>query len=226
MGRVKRASVCAVLLAAACGDIQAPVRYDCADQNAPADRCAYTFRHPDGWVFNWPADRQPVQVWVPFGGTTARFTQQGIDLWTSALLYNELSAMLVADSSDADIIVRRLADQVGDPSSPPCTGVSEGTFLLAGDTVIAGDTIGPLTLLEPIHTFVWGRIGESSPTILDCLEIVVAHELGHAFGILAHSTDTEDLMTTSPRRLRLTERDRTTIEMLYHTPPSIKPHRR
>ncbi len=223
---MKRAWLCASLLALACSDVGAPVRYGCSYDGAPTDGCAYTFRHPDGFVFRWPADRLPVRVWVQPGGSVARITDEGIALWTSALLYNEFSAVRVTDSNTADVIVVGLADRIGDPAAPACAGVSEGNFLLAGDTIIAGDTIGPLTLLGPIHSYVWGRIGSSTPSILDCLEMVVPHELGHAFGILAHSSDSEDLMAPQPPRARLTERDRTTFEVLYHTPPSIKPPRR
>jgi len=207
----------------ACSEIGAPIRYECVDDGAPPDRCAYDFRHPDGFVFRWPDDRQPVRIWVEPRGSLPRLVGEGVDLWTGSLLYDELRAVFVRDSSQADIIVLTLPDRPGSSSSPACAGVSEGNFLLAGDTVIAGDTIGPLTLLGPITTFVWGYIGESGETVRDCLEMVVPHELGHGFGILAHSGNADDLMAPSPTIRRLSARDRTTIEVLYHTPPSIKP---
>jgi len=199
------------------------VRYECSDAAAPADRCAYEFRHPDGFVFRWLDDRQPVRIWVEPPGNLARLVDEGATLWASSLLYDELRTVFVADSSQADILVIGLPDRAGVPNGPACAGFSEAAFLLAGDTVIAGDTIGPLTLLGPITTSVWGYIGESGEAVRDCLGIVVPHELGHGLGILAHSSDPDDLMAPNPRFSRLSDRDRTTFEILYHTPPSIKP---
>lgn len=223
---MRRIALLATTVALGCGDVGAPVRYECVDDAAPADRCAYDFRHPDGYVFRWTDDRQPVRIWVEPRGNIPRLVEEGVGLWSSTLLYGELRTTLVSDSSSADIIVRTLSERAGTPNGPACAGVSEGSFLLAGDTVIAGDTIGPLTLLGPIQTFVWGYIGASAESVRDCLAMVVPHEMGHALGILAHSGDADDLMAPSPRAGRLTARDRTTFEVLYHTPPSIKPPRR
>ena len=226
MAPLRRALLCAATVALGCGEIGAPVRYECTDAAAPSDRCAYDFRHPDGFVFRWLDDRQPVRIWVEPLGNLPRLVEEGATRWSSSLLYDELRTVFVTDSSQADIIVIGLTDRVGAPNGPACAGFSEAAFLLAGDTVIAGDTIGPLTLLGPITTFVWGYIGESGEAVRDCLEIVVPHELGHGLGLLAHSSDSDDLMAPNPRFGRLSERDRVTFEMLYHTPPSIKPPRR
>lgn len=219
---MKRTVLCAAMLLG-CGEVGSPVRYECSDLGAPADRCAYEFRHPDGFVFRWPDERQPVRIWVDPRGNLPRVAREGVSLWTSSLLYRELSVVFVTDSSRADIVVIALPDRVGVPNGPACAGVSEGNFLLAGDTVIAGDTIGPLTLLGPITTYFWGYIGESGDAVRDCLEMLIPHEIGHGLGILSHSSDTDDLMAPSPRVAQLSARDRTTFEVLYHTPPSIKP---
>jgi predicted Zn-dependent protease len=47
------------------------------------------------------------------------------------------------------------------------------------------------------------------------------HELGHALGLLQHSPDTTDLMHSSPR-VRAPS-DRRSVEVLYHTEPTIAP---
>ena len=51
---------------------------------------------------------------------------------------------------------------------------------------------------------------------------VVVHELGHSLGLLAHSPNTQDVMTSNPLVQQLSERDRETAEVLYHTAPTIR----
>ena len=46
---------------------------------------------------------------------------------------------------------------------------------------------------------------------------------GHTLGLGSHSADTNDLMNPLPRRLALSDRDRYTIQVLYHTTPTIGP---
>jgi predicted Zn-dependent protease len=56
---------------------------------------------------------------------------------------------------------------------------------------------------------------------------VAVHEAGHAIG-LPHSADTNDVMFPATRTGVLTERDRRTVELLYHLPPgpvAEAPHR-
>ena len=218
-------SIAAVILAAAaCTDVEAPARID-----------IYEFRHPDGFVFNWPADRQPVRIWVDPRAGMPQKVVEGAVLWLDALLYDELRAALVTDSNTADIIVRLIDDPPpnffppGLPNeSPPCNGVSEASFSLADSTtiIVNGKEVEPLQLTGPIRVSVGGKPGRSSGDVQRCLQIVVAHEMGHAFGILAHSSDTTDLMFGVPQRRFLTERDRETFQVLYHTTPSIRPHDR
>ena len=48
------------------------------------------------------------------------------------------------------------------------------------------------------------------------------HELGHAIGIFAHSSDPEDIMFTDPQVDLPSEADLETAEVLYHLPPTIE----
>lgn len=225
-GAVKRvAGVVALVAGLSCSDVSAPTRRECSPEVGPGAACAYEFRHPDGFVFHWPRDRMPVRIWVEQPARLGEFVVQGIELWRSALLYEELQAVIEADSSTADVFVREGPPRIADPAGPACGGASEAQFTLS-DTVVNGDTLAPLQLLGPIQSFVSARQGADQSEVVPCFRIIVAHELGHAFGILAHSDDVADLMAPSPTTRFLTERDRTTFEVLYHTPPSIKPPRR
>ena len=56
-----------------------------------------------------------------------------------------------------------------------------------------------------------------------CVVRVTVHELGHAIGILRHSSNPADLMYPSPAVAAPSDGDRRTVEVLYHTAPTIRP---
>ena len=54
------------------------------------------------------------------------------------------------------------------------------------------------------------------------LQNIIAHELGHAIGLLAHSPDVEDLMyTQSDENSKFSTRDVNTVRKLYQLKPDI-----
>jgi predicted Zn-dependent protease len=53
--------------------------------------------------------------------------------------------------------------------------------------------------------------------------MTTTHELGHAIGLLVHSTNPADIMYPTPRRSTLSADDRYTLQSLYHTTATIKP---
>jgi len=61
--------------------------------------------------------------------------------------------------------------------------------------------------------------------VVNCLERVTIHELGHTLGLFAHSTSELDLMHPNPRVRVPSPADRATAEILYHTAPTIGPPR-
>jgi predicted Zn-dependent protease len=51
----------------------------------------------------------------------------------------------------------------------------------------------------------------------------VIHELGHALGIIQESPNASDIMAVTPLASLPTQRDRETVQVLYHTVPNLRP---
>lgn len=168
--------------------------------------------------FRWPASYMPVRVYAESTGELVANATAGMTLWIGAFRCGELSLALTADSTHADIIVRN-------PQSLPAAGLA--------DIVMAADSVGACTgvtlfdttgtaLNGPMRSYVSPRATDSV-AVANCYHFVTAHELGHALGLLHHSLDTADLMYSSPRHRTLSAADRYTIQVLYHTNPTIGP---
>ncbi len=194
-------AVSAAVAAGACGDISAPSRSDFYDWRLVVGI--------DSLTFNWPEDHT-VRVWVQDTLNMPANTQAGIDSWKDQFLYQEFDAILVADSSTADILVGvtilpaaaraiRLGSMapecIGDTTFPPLNG---STIVLPFHVRVQPRTLDPL--------------GEATQA---CLRLTVTHELGHTMGLFVHSTDPNDLMFTDPVS-GPSPRDRNTVQQLYH----------
>ena len=55
------------------------------------------------------------------------------------------------------------------------------------------------------------------------LSATLAHELGHTLGVFRHSPHAEDIMSAVITRPELTERDKATFRLLYHTRADLTP---
>jgi hypothetical protein len=129
-------------------------------------------------------------------------------------LYGELDAVLVPDSGIADVVVRSGPPDKGGFSvirlesafAPECEGGTD--FLLPA---------GTREIQLPIHIFLNPRVDPASPGFDACMDLTATHELGHAFGILTHSADPADIMFGDPTVSVLSQRDRATAEVAYHS---------
>jgi len=205
--------VLAVAACAACADPSSPSRADFYDWRLGGTQL----------TFHWPHDRLPVRIWVQDAFGLPGHVADGIQLWKDQFLYGEWDAVVVADSSTADIKVFSTVVPIPKPirafvlhsSAPEC----------GGDTG-AEDLVGS-TLVLPIIIYVTPLVADpTTPAAQRCLGLTVAHELGHAMGLLQHSPDPDDLMYAQPDVEAPSLRDRNTVENLYHFPSDLVPSTR
>lgn len=200
----------------------------CADIASPSRGNAYEWRRivptgpasADTFSFHWPRSRLPVRIWAQDSLNLVADVEGGAAQWEAAFLYGEFEAVLVSDSSTADVIVRvgsavkggfsiiRLASAL----APECEGGTD--FELP---------TGSTQLVMPIRVFVNPRFDPAAPGVAQCMTLTTAHELGHAIGIFTHSPNPADLMYGDPVVTAPSSRDRSTAELAYHTEATLTP---
>ena len=199
--------------------------YSCADIAAPNRSNAYEWRSivatptgPDTLSFHWPHSRLPVRIWAEDTLNLPVHVQHGIDQWEAAFLYGEYRAVVVSDSSVADVIVTSGIGPKGGFSitrlesfmAPECQGATDIELAASGDEI-----------LPPMRVYVDPRFDPSSPGVDTCMALTTTHELGHSLGIFAHSPDPDDIMYGDPVVTTLSPRDRATAELAYHTESTL-----
>jgi hypothetical protein len=195
----------------------------CEGAVAPQRQAAYDFDlSGTGLVFHWTPDRLPVRYWVaPDAGVVRDFTTEGIRRWTQQFLYGEFRGVLVADSTAADVLVwvEPSAPPAGQPTDdPPVLGACEG--VTSNDTTETGN---PPALEGPFTVIVTWDPRYPDVDVVNCLERVTTHEIGHTLGLFGHSPNAFDLMNGTPQVASPSPADRATVEVLYRTPPSVLP---
>ena len=205
------ASLLAVVLLSACADLFSPTRpetYEYRDFQSTAAGGTDTL------TFHWSREMLPVRVYVAENDPLRPYTQLAIARWSGAFLYGEFRAVLVSDSSQADVIIENAFPPDGiflrDPLSAFAPGCSGATDRPIGHSYAL-----------PIHSNIWSNTGSPVPGLDTCYSITVTHELGHALGILNHSHNVGDVMYGAPILDGLSDRDRQTIEKVYHTPANV-----
>jgi hypothetical protein len=205
------------LLCLACG----PALLSCADIAAPSRSNAYEWRRivgPDTLSFHWPQSRLPVRIWAEDVLNLPAHVQHGIDEWEAGFLYGEFRAVVVSDSSVADVIVTSgIAPNGGfsvtrleSSMAPECQGATDIELAASAQEI-----------LPPIRVFVDPRFDPSSPGVDGCMALTTTHELGHSLGIFAHSPNSDDIMYADPVVTTLSPRDRAAAELAYHTEPTL-----
>lgn len=191
----------------------------CSEATIP-DRTAWYGFDNAGDVFRWPQNRLPVRYYADTRGHMRNLVTAGIGVWETQLLYGEFTGELVSDSNVADVIVTWF-DSVP-PDVPPDSGAA--VFACDGVTTLLFDSAGT-SLAEPIRMQI--RIttaqGYSPAQVAACVKRVTVHELGHTMGLLQESPAPEDVMYSTVQVTVPSGRDRQTVQVLYHTPPTIPP---
>lgn len=174
--------------------------------------------------FHWPASALPVRIWVQDTVGLPGYAAAAIAEWKHILQYGELDAVLVGDSATADIIVVRGSAPASlsgarpvPQNTPPAPAACDGTTLVF---ISAPDHT---KLWLPVRVYVLPKYPVTLPETQACLARVTMHELGHAFGLFKHSTDTLDLMYGFPDVDAPSEADAATILILYHQASDLTP---
>ena len=200
----------------------------CADIAAPSRLDAYEWRiitptgptTADTLSFHWPDSRLPVRIWAQDSLNLVAHVQGGMQEWENVFTYGEFDAVLVSDSSTADVVVQVGTAAKGglsifQPASslaPECEGATD--FELPN---------GSTQLVMPIRVLVNPRFDPAAPGVDECMALTTTHELGHAIGILVHSPNPTDLMYADPMVVSPSSRDRSTAELAYHSEVSLTP---
>ena len=204
-------AVSAAVAAGACGDISSPSRSDIFEWRGTAPNI-------DGLTFHWLESRLPVKIWVEDSLGLPGHTAAGIETWKEQFLYGEWDAVIVTDSSTADVVIGfSIMPAIRSiklfSAAPGCSAVTSFPLPVIGSTIALPFRVR-ITNLSSAPT---------SPEAQFCYAITVAHELGHTMGLLdqGHTgTEETDLMFHNPVS-GPTARDRNTIQRLYHTEPDL-----
>jgi len=194
----------------------------CQSVESPNRPAPYEFRaSPTDPIFHFPSSQLPVRFWAEPTGALPEYVELGMEMWAAQFLYGEFWGVLVADSLQADIIVRMPgtpppdAPLTDDPAVQTCDGVTHIPEF--GD-----DGTGQLRFDARIDIEMGWFSGQPSD-IANCLARVTAHEIGHAMGIFNHSFVPNDLMAIPVTARQPTARDASTIQTLYHIETDILP---
>jgi predicted Zn-dependent protease len=207
------------LLAAALGGVLALA---CGEINAPIRSGAYEWRlfvaQPgevvDTLAFAWTPAQLPVKIWVADTLEYPARLERAIGQWKAQFLYGEFDAVVVADSNAADVIVRA---EDAPPEGPIISlRLHRRARECEGATDVAVD-LDTRQVRLPMRLYLVPEVETDAAALDACLDVTMAHELGHVLGIFAHSPEATDLMAADPSAPAPTERDRATAERAYHS---------
>jgi len=193
----------------------------CSEPTPPSRIQAYDFKDAGGDVFHWPTNRLPVRFYAQRTGNLRTLAQHAIDSWAGVFLYGEFTGTLVADSTGADVIVE--ADSA--PDVPPDPGAP--VYACNGATSVPSTDVSN-RFTEAFHIRLAVLPGFTPAQVAACLRRTTIHEAGHALGLFQHSPDPGDIMWGPSGATPITadgpsDRDRRTVEVLYHTTPTLLP---
>jgi predicted Zn-dependent protease len=187
----------------------------CSEPTSPSRTGTYGF-DVGGDIFHWPTERLPVRYYAQPTGNLRVLVQHAIDSWASVFLYGEFTGTIVPDSTRADVIVA--ADSA--PDVPPDLGAP--VYACTGATSVPA--VGANNHYSgPFHIQLTVLSGYTAAQAAACLRRTAIHEVGHSLGLFQHSPDLGDIMHGPPQVAQPSDQDRRTVEVLYHTLPTVLP---
>lgn len=203
----------------------AAVVLSCADSSGPTRASLYEWRlvvETDTLSFHWPLASLPVKVWVEDTLDMPAHVGDAIATWRAAFLYGEYDAVLVSDSSAADVLVR-----VGPaPAKAVATlGRLRTMFPGCGGETDVDTAATRFQLQLPVRMYITPKYDPAQTDLTECFAITTTHELGHSLGLFRHTSDTLDIMYGQPEATALSARDVNTAQVLSHWPANMIPTR-
>ena len=197
----------------------------CSEASAPERVPNYEWRlvvDTDTLSFHWPKEMLPVRIWVEDSLDMPARIGEGIASWRGAYLYGEYDAVIVPDSSSADVIVRVL-------TPPAVTTSSLGRLHVVfagceGATDLDID-VALHELRLPVRMYVVPKYDPELVDLTECFRVTARHELGHSLGLFRHTSDIRDIMFGQPEAAGLSQRDINTAQILAHWPANLIPTR-
>ena len=194
----------------------------CEGAVAPRRLSIYSYADTIGGqrlVFHWPGAYLPIRYYAYPDAPLPQLVGGGLARWEAQFLYGEFRAVLVTDSTQADVIVafQGAAPPPAEPDTVGAVVACQGRT----DPIVAG-----ATLERPIRVSLSVFSGFTPGQVAACIDRVTLHELGHTLGLFNQShagADATDLMNAFPRVYQPGARDRATVEVLYHTAPTVSP---
>lgn len=175
-----------------------------------------------GDIFHWPGGRLPVRFWVDPRGNMGALVQNAIDVWQDQFMYGEFTGVLVSDSAHADV------QFIWSGSVPPTVSPDPGPPVKACGGLTQNDSIGQVDhrIKGALHSSIDVLTGVSATPgqVEACVRRTVIHEMGHDLGILNDDApDSSDIMYFTPLVPMPSPADRATMQLLYHTLPTLLP---
>ena len=195
----------------------------CSEATSPNRAPNYDWRWflgSDTLSFHWPASTLPVKIWVEDSLDMPARMQEAISAWKTVFLYGEYDAVLVSDSSSADVVVR--------VTTPPPKGVATvgrlHTLFPGCEGATDIDTVSTRYELQlPVRMYITPRYDPAE--LEECFRITARHELGHSLGLFQHTSDSRDIMYGQPEAQTFSLRDINTAQLLSHWPSNMAPKR-
>jgi len=198
----------------------------CDTPTIPAESAAYDPAGLTGFLYHWGAGRE-IAIFVdptaaPAGTDLDADVRHGIAVWSATTRLGELRARIVTTVEQADVIVRhasapRLVESATCPPAP--VGAAGDTFFCVLDDAALTLTAraGPPGRVKMLVT-----VDRSFADDAAQFRAIVTHELGHVFGLGAHTGAADDVMFAFPRRSTPSAADARTLRALLAARPDVR----